>query len=136
MVRDLMADLALCEASPKGPWKDSHIDYLQEDEAIIWIKNESEPFVIIGKQAREIAKMVAESREGWPEAIRQAIEAKAKISELEKALKDASQNVKKLEEILQEMFCDLKNFVPEEKPAFGHGPYRLGLASKSQIENL
>lgn len=85
MVRDLKADLELCNITPKiaDSWA-TGIEFLEDRE---------EPaarlcVVVVQRQisiasARALASFIAAARHGWPEAIQRAIEAEARVAELE-----------------------------------------------------
>ncbi|WP_348623068.1 hypothetical protein ABFT51_17855 [Paenibacillus peoriae] len=77
-MRDLTADLAVCEAATEGATMcigDSDVFCEYIDDRL--------PDSLIGRFARtEDALFFAEAREGWPEAIRRAIEAEAEAASL------------------------------------------------------
>jgi len=83
--RDLEVDLAICEAAPPGPWI-ANTDPRFHDNLVWGPKGpgfetvaEATPYL---KEKREIAKFIAEAREGWPYAIRRALEAEAEVDRL------------------------------------------------------
>ena len=80
--RDLEADLAICEAATPGPWE-------------IWRCGCGHPacnqyFINVtrsdGRLDPQDAKFIAEAREGWPYAIRRALEAEAEVDRLRNEL--------------------------------------------------
>lgn len=103
--RNLVADLAICEAATPGPWrayyaerdcdwecghratdppcKVSDCGYLRQWEPA----DVSGPFVIecdgFNGLSNENAAFIAAAREGWPHAIRRALAAEARVAELE-----------------------------------------------------
>ena len=86
--RDLSADLALCEAATSGPW------FTQENADTWQLFGGLHGNLQLVKAPKhgtnyaeywpdeEDAKFIAESREGWPEAIRRAIAAEAEVEQL------------------------------------------------------
>lgn len=90
--RDLTADLALCEAATPGPW-------IREPELGREIYSESylcgSVVTVVGDDMSYVditpnnERFILEAREGWPHAIRRAIEAEAKVDRLRKALETA-----------------------------------------------
>jgi hypothetical protein len=80
-MRDLKADLALCDKATPGPWK----------------ANAAHTFVCAGKveicfnsfhaeEAEDNIAFISAAREAWPEAIRRALAAEARVKELEAAI--------------------------------------------------
>lgn len=96
--RDLLHDLAICEAATDGPWRrltkyeqavvgEGMIDVITacgDDMARVDIEPEDERFII-------------EAREGWPEAIRRAIEAEAEVMRLNTLLSERYAVIERLE---------------------------------------
>lgn len=83
--RDLEKDLAICEAATPPPWK--------ADGKELWHVGKSyddlnDPHIYIGKvadwceQCKADLRFLAEAREGWPHAIRRAMEAEAEDKRL------------------------------------------------------
>jgi len=72
--RDLEADLAICEAASPGPWtiKDDGI----KDKNQFWVCE------MIWPNEEGNARFITEAREGWPYAIRRALEAEAEVDRL------------------------------------------------------
>ena len=64
--RNLQADLELCERATQGPWKFFENSSIITNETDVWI---CEVLCNNDKQ------FIAEAREGWPHAIRRALEA-------------------------------------------------------------
>jgi len=76
-MRDLKADLKLCEAATEGPWEYKHDGYgdycvsaLLPDDDGSYCWNDI-PFT------EGDAKFISVAREGWPEAIRRALKAES-----------------------------------------------------------
>lgn len=85
MKRDLHADLRLCEAATVGPWETGY-DH-EEQRYCVEAVNEVSwggGFIVADCAYKEDAKFIAEAREGWPHAIRRALEAEAERDELRK----------------------------------------------------
>lgn len=93
-MRDLKRDLEICNAATPGPWE-------FDDDGIIFRRNERGSIDILfsrwadgnwnqGKKADW--KLAAEARQGWPEAIKRAIAAEARVKELAEALRDVLDN--------------------------------------------
>lgn len=88
--RDLQADLALCEEATPGPWlHDERIRcaaIYQGIETIDCFDDLDEVVVFCScphtTQSRTNWNMLAESREGWPAAIRRALAAEAEVAAL------------------------------------------------------
>lgn len=84
-VRDLEADLAICEVATPGPW-------ITSGDCIARSKTDSEGWhdVIVSprtpRPGRADMCFLAEAREGWPYAIRRALEAEAEIDRLRNEL--------------------------------------------------
>ena len=70
--RDLEADLAICEAATPGPWTFDRVSVKREEYAIL----------LSYLSTRDDLRFVAEAREGWPYAIRRAMEAEKEIDRL------------------------------------------------------
>lgn len=90
MARDLEADLKLCGAATEGPWVCSHPFRMSREPA-------PNPSIVecdhpIGSVAHcygsnfTDADFIAAAREGWPETIRELMEARKRIAELESRL--------------------------------------------------
>jgi len=79
-VRDLEADLAICEAATPGPW----MDHKEHD---LWREVRANHSMIADCLTDSDARFIAEAREGWPHAIRRALAAEARVAELERELK-------------------------------------------------
>ncbi|GAB7387386.1 hypothetical protein BSNK01_12220 [Bacillaceae bacterium] len=78
--RDLHADLELCERGTRGPWKVRVGNHVFCDAVLDAEGNElfcSETATL------EDLKVGAEAREGWPHALKRAIEAEKRVEELE-----------------------------------------------------
>ncbi len=116
---DLAADLAICEAATKGPvkWRRYGGQYMLEGEygsrpiilSTTWEETEEGDIerasieLAVGDERGMLwpltpehpdARRIAESWEGWPHAIRRAMEAEARVKELEAeaaAMKEALQ---------------------------------------------
>lgn len=99
MKRDLHADLRLCEAATVGPWETGY-DH-EEQRYCVEAVNEVSwggGFIVADCAYKEDAKFIAEAREGWPHAIRRALEAGELITELmeeNRQLKAELEQVKK-----------------------------------------
>ena len=78
-MRDLKADLEICEKATPGPWELTVKGNSVKSYAIDGICHGMK---IHGKDAF----FVAEAREGWPEAIRRAIKAEAQAAAMREAL--------------------------------------------------
>jgi hypothetical protein len=72
-VRDLEADLAICEAATPGPWIFNGNEIVASND-----KRKG----IAGALADEDCRFIAEAREGWSYAIRRALEAEAEADRL------------------------------------------------------
>lgn len=76
--RDLAADLAICEAVTSGPWEVVPVsaEFSDDGKVIISIEITLPVQSISFPEAGAIAQFIAAAREGWPEAIRCAMDAK------------------------------------------------------------
>lgn len=110
-MRDLQADLKLCEAATRGPWyvvrvdddvcmnafavstaeqiADFTSDFGDEDKVVAITLLQSPLFAAVRDERWfENAVFIAAAREGWPEAIKRAMEAEARVAELEARLRE------------------------------------------------
>jgi len=88
MMRDLCKDLELCiRVAPYGSWKWKPINV-----------GGTTPVYTYGnaEKANTIAEFIAESFQGWPEAIRRALEAEARVKELEAEVERLKEQLKEL----------------------------------------
>ena len=100
-MRDLAKDAELCNKATPGPWW--HTESEQWCTQVLVLKElDSDPEKAVKQYDLQIfastknvpdAKFIAESREGWPEAIEMAIKAKALNRKLEKALELACERL-------------------------------------------
>lgn len=102
--RDLHADLAICEAATAGPWETSGCGSWSVETRISGITGE------VYEDAD--ATLIAEAREGWPEAIRRAIEAEGTNDLLRQQFADLS---KERDHALAEA-AQLSRIIDEECP--------------------
>lgn len=107
-MRDLKADLAICDKATSGPWEatsesdeDVRVCQIENEECVCclalmgdynWEKEEWKEGSI--KQWNKDAEFIAASREGWPEAIERAIKAEAELALLRKVATAAAGVVK------------------------------------------
>lgn len=86
--RDLLHDLAICEAATPGPWHSStnrHPEFSGKPWGSINARNGIQIGTWSGSRNANYSadnRYVTEAREGWPEAIRRAIEAEAEVERL------------------------------------------------------
>lgn len=91
--RDLAADLAICEAATVGPWTHSRWAYgyvMTEDErcetvaSVVEYNADGSVYKELGGENWQSNRtFIAEAREGWPEAIRRAIDAESRLNAAE-----------------------------------------------------
>ena len=83
-MRDLKADLEICNKATEGPWRTTVFGQITNNQNDSWDRetiicdtvHESQgPY----KNVRDNAKFIAQAREGWPYAIERAIEAEGKL---------------------------------------------------------
>jgi hypothetical protein len=89
MKRDLHADLALCEVTTPGPWRYGKGESKIDPRPAVLMNfdyEEGEWYVSADFADLDEARFAAESREGWPEAIRRAIAAEAEVERLRSVL--------------------------------------------------
>lgn len=101
MKRDLHADLALCEAATNGPWTHSRFaaGYVMTDDdkctivasVVEYNEDGSIHKKFAGEECLANRTLIAESREGWPEAIRRAIAAEAEVERLSAFIQSESE---------------------------------------------
>ena len=72
-MRDLKADLELCNKAAPGPWEAE--DGLA-DPMVVMGRDDSHHFYV---HTEWDAQFIAQAREGWPHAIERALEAEAKL---------------------------------------------------------
>ncbi|CAM3745438.1 hypothetical protein COLU111180_06365 [Cohnella lubricantis] len=89
--RDLEADLAICEAATPGPWNKEGSEvwrrgtgYTDSEDGHKWICDAFKA---------ENAQLIAAAREGWPYAIRRAMEAEAEVDRLRNELQMAYERI-------------------------------------------
>lgn len=89
--RDLAADLALCEAATPGPWTVKYNDFLYDATGDMIAE-------LLGDGVND--SFIAEAREGWPHAIRRALETEAEVERIrnyvEKRLARAEKRVNEI----------------------------------------
>lgn len=85
-MRDLKADLRLCEGLSPGPWGNGVI---HEKAVVMNPKGKSIP------DSGADALFITEAREGWPEAIRRAMDAEADLAFLQEAYGDSDEPMTK-----------------------------------------
>lgn len=85
-VRDLEADLAICEAATQGPWMPEGRNVIQDiydrDDFRRMLLKPCAPYMGMEHDI----KFAAEARQGWPYAIRRTLEAEAEIDRLRNEL--------------------------------------------------
>jgi hypothetical protein len=102
-MRDLQADLEICNKATPGPWEatsefdeDVRVCQIENEECVCclalmgdynWEKEEWKEGSI--KQWNKDAEFIAASREGWPHAIEMAIKAEAELALLRKVAEAA-----------------------------------------------
>ncbi|MBG9735808.1 hypothetical protein [Paenibacillus alvei] len=84
--RDLHADLAICDAATPGPWRIYGGKLGETNVYYPPYENHNEVVSDIDFDRPHDATFIAESREGWPEAIRRAIAAEAEVERLRKEI--------------------------------------------------
>jgi hypothetical protein len=80
--RDLAADLSLCNAATPGPW---HSAVIGTPRISVWYKvmgGETLKDVSERIDSREDAQFIAAARQGWPDAIEQAMAAESEVERL------------------------------------------------------
>ncbi len=70
VMRDLEADLAICEAASPGPWR-------QDSDGFLIVANGIHIADVVSTE--EDARFIAEARTGWPYTIRRALAAEAEL---------------------------------------------------------
>jgi hypothetical protein len=86
MSRDLEKDLAICGSATPGPW-----EYQLDDPHVVqgkywFVRSRSVRKFVAECCDEDIARFIAEAREGWPYAIRRALEAEAEVDRLRNEL--------------------------------------------------
>lgn len=117
MTRDLEADLKLCEAATEGPWTVFDSDDTMCMTYIGVCTDNKDPEGTDGyehviaatllqepryadhhsKQWYENANFIAAARTGWPETIRELMEARKRIAELKTKLRESHQQIEDME---------------------------------------
>jgi hypothetical protein len=85
-MRDLKADLELCNKATQGPWKH---DEWNLDCSEVYAPEVDNPIILVGHDPYD-ADFIVQAREGWPHAIERALEAEALARELVAALQGVS----------------------------------------------
>ncbi|MFK4304293.1 hypothetical protein ABH892_004433 [Paenibacillus sp. RC254] len=91
-MRDLDADLTLCEATTEGPLYAVPHEWPGNDKLRFWVDNLTDGIGCFVR--RKDAVFHAEAREGWPEAIRRAIAAEKENTELRDRLMSVFQKAR------------------------------------------
>ncbi|MBG9788737.1 hypothetical protein [Brevibacillus laterosporus] len=80
MERNLREDLEICYAATEGPWvEDYHEGHCVEATSIpSW----GGGVIVASCDERADARFIAEARDGWPHAIRRALNAEAEVDRL------------------------------------------------------
>lgn len=95
-VRDLDADLAICEAAEPGPWrvegKEVHSMYEDKDGFVMQICK-AVPCEMMPLNLR----FIAEAREGWPQAIARAMYAEAQLDRARDELRMVQDELNRLQ---------------------------------------
>ncbi|PYI57049.1 hypothetical protein [Paenibacillus flagellatus] len=91
MARDLEKDLAICEEATPGKWE-ALLDSVAmvdpgEISSVVWICQMYDEKAGNFHNYENNARFVAASREGWPYAIRRAMQAEEKVDRLENELR-------------------------------------------------
>jgi len=112
-LRNLQADLAICEAATPGPWMFCEYEHTRHDGTYWHIlagrgffdDYSFQGFELASYMSSSDARFIAEAREGWPHAIRRALAAEARAAELEAELERSEAQIDRLRNeinILQE----------------------------------
>lgn len=94
--RDLKADLELCNKATPGPWKVS-------TSGNVYPVDGDYKFAICCGTELVDAKFIAQAREGWPYAIRRALEAEIALVALQMAFTDAKALNREMLKVLERM---------------------------------
>ena len=86
-MRDLKADLELCDRATQGPWRH---DEWNLDCSEVYAPEVDNPIILVGHDPYD-ADFIVQAREGWPHAIERAIKAEALARELVAALRVISE---------------------------------------------
>ena len=104
-MRNLRNDLEICEKATPGPWIQEKVqdgelfpdgtgyagDFEPVNSVVTWIPNGEDAdieTVVDWTLTINDAQFIAEAREGWPEAIRRALKAEARVNALQEVLDD------------------------------------------------
>ncbi|MBA4542025.1 hypothetical protein H1164_03800 [Thermoactinomyces daqus] len=79
--RDLLRDLEIAKNATPGPWFAYHRGGVGGFDYEVTLPDDTF-YVIAAELSEHNAKFIAEAREGWPEAIRRAIEAENELAQL------------------------------------------------------
>ncbi|WP_058301720.1 hypothetical protein [Gorillibacterium timonense] len=95
-MRDLQADLAICEAATPGPIQMKPCACGRCNQFLLSITHAD------GRFDPENAKFIVEAREGWPEAIQRALKAEAEVVTLTNQLYNCGKAVFERDQARQE----------------------------------
>ena len=128
LARDLVADLALCEAASEGPWShglnldppDSGIEtatggcvaHIQDHGNVNTVTRTGEEF------SHADARFVAASREGWPAAIRRALTAEADVELWHAATLDREEIIERQAAEVERLRAELARVRPDDCPLY------------------
>ncbi|MGG3873114.1 hypothetical protein [Brevibacillus laterosporus] len=88
-MRDLNADLEICNAATKGPWSwcgDKFGDLVVYSPKLRGFHNNGGEIAQLDYGNQEDARFIVEARAGWPHAIERALEAERRVAELKAEL--------------------------------------------------
>lgn len=96
MKRDLRKDLELCERVTPGPWFIApkkcgpEGQGVYQESSLGLICEVGDPYPRGDNHPQENMEFIATARDGWPHAIKRALEAEAEVERLKKILEDKS----------------------------------------------
>ncbi|WP_068792796.1 hypothetical protein [Brevibacillus laterosporus] len=91
MERNLHEDLEICNVATEGPWAaDYHEGHCVEATSIpSW----GGGVIVCYGVERADARFIAEARDGWPHAIKRALDAEMKVAQMERRLRAVESTV-------------------------------------------
>ncbi|MBG9774270.1 hypothetical protein [Brevibacillus laterosporus] len=94
MKRNLREDLEICNAATEGPWGASHDEWPVNANLRHWVSTHWDGLACA--VSYEDARFIAEARDGWPHAIRRAVDAERKVAQMERRLRAVESTVERM----------------------------------------
>ncbi|MCR8938737.1 hypothetical protein O0555_15495 [Brevibacillus laterosporus] len=94
MERNLREDLEICYAATEGPWNADRVEWSGNENLQYWVMTHEDG--VACAVSYEDARFIAEARDGWPHAIRRAVDAERKVAQMERRLRAVESTVERM----------------------------------------